>query len=81
MTPSPPALLTAEANSQPEHQIMPACTRGYLVPNKAGMRERAGMNGRGQKYRREVGGEQVVGTGKGRWQDLRLKSQGIRHKA
>ena len=31
--PNPPALLTVEASSQPEHQIMPACTNGYLVPN------------------------------------------------
>ena len=28
MRPSPPALLTAAANRQPEHQIIPACTKG-----------------------------------------------------
>ena len=27
--PSPPALLTADASSQPLHQIIPACTMGY----------------------------------------------------
>jgi len=32
--PRPPALLTAEASSQPLHQIIPACIIGYLIENK-----------------------------------------------
>ena len=33
--PNPPALLTADANLQPEHQIIPPCIMGYLIPNKS----------------------------------------------
>jgi hypothetical protein len=32
MMPNPPALLTAEANSQPEHHIIPACMMGNRMP-------------------------------------------------
>ena len=35
ITPRPPALDTADASSQPEHQIMPACTSGWRIPKSS----------------------------------------------
>ena len=36
--PNPPAFETAEASSQPEHQIIPAWINGYSISNKEVMR-------------------------------------------
>ena len=35
MSPSPPALLTAAANRQPLHHIIPAWMMGYLIPKSS----------------------------------------------
>jgi hypothetical protein len=43
MIPKPPDLLTAAANSQPLHQIIPACMMGYFMPNKSQIRFFMGM--------------------------------------
>jgi hypothetical protein len=38
INPSPPALLTAEANFQPLHHIIPACIIGYCMLNNSVIR-------------------------------------------